>query len=318
VYTAFPSPGEPGPIAGGAEIDQAVIARLRAAGCVFAEDEARVLCDSARTREELDAMVARRAGGEPLEQVVGWAEFAGLRVLVDPGVFVPRRRSEFLVEIAVRLAARRGGTVPRVIADLCCGTGALGLAVAAELAELAGAAGAAQSVGAAERGGGGPAAGGVRLGDVELHAADLDPAAVACARRNVEPAGGHVHAGDLFAALPDSLRGRIGVLICNAPYVPTTEIAFMPAEARDHEALIALDGGADGLALLRRATVGAGAWLAPGGVLLVETSERQAAAMTAAMTAAGLAAQVHEDEESGATVVTGVAPDEAASSMKGG
>jgi release factor glutamine methyltransferase len=289
-------PGEPGPITGGAEIDQAVIARLRAAGCVFAEDEARVLCDSAGTREELDAMVARRAGGEPLEQVVGWAEFAGLRVLVDPGVFVPRRRSEFLVEVAVRLAARQDGTVPRVIADLCCGTGALGLAVAAELAE------------AAERGDPGAASGGIRLGRVELHAADLDPAAVACARRNLEPAGGRVHAGDLFSALPDSLRGRIGVLICNAPYVPTTEIAFMPAEARDHEALMALDGGADGLALLRRVAAGACAWLAPGGVLLVETSERQAAAMTAAMTAAGLASQVHEDDESGATVVTGTRP----------
>ena len=79
-------------------------------------------------------MVARRAAGEPLEQVVGWAEFAGLRVLVDPGVFVPRRRSEFLVEVAVRLAARPDGTVPRVVVDLCCGTGALGLAVAAGLA----------------------------------------------------------------------------------------------------------------------------------------------------------------------------------------
>jgi release factor glutamine methyltransferase len=250
-----------------------VVARLRAAGCVFAEEEAAVLASTAGSPAELDVMVARRAAGEPLEQVVGWAEFAGLRVLVDPGVFVPRRRSEFLVEIVVRLA----GTVPRVVVDLCCGTGALGLAVA------------------------------VRLGVVELHAADLDPAAVACARLNVEPAGGHVYAGDLFTALPDSLRGRTGVLICNAPYVPTTEIAFMPAEARDHEALMALDGGADGLAILRRAAAEAGAWLAPGGVLLVETSERQATAMAGVMAAAGLAAQVHEDDESGATVVTGVA-----------
>ena len=167
--------------------------------------------------------------------MVGWAEFAGLRVLVDPGVFVPRRRSEFLVEVAVLLAGRQDGAVPRVVVDLCCGTGALGLAVAVKLARAAD----------------------VRLGGVELHAADLDPAAVACARRNVEPAGGHVHAGDLFTALPDSLRGRAGVLICNAPYVPTTEIAFMPAEARDHEALMALDGGADGLAILRRAAADA-------------------------------------------------------------
>ncbi len=271
--------------------DPEVVARLRAAGCVFAEDEARVLSGAARTREELDALVTRRAGGEPLELVVGWAEFAGLRVLVDPGVFVPRRRSEFLVSVAVRLAGRAGGAVPPGVVDLCCGTGALGLAVAAELSGS---------------GADGPAATSVRLSGAELHAADLDPAAVACARRNVEPAGGHVYAGDLFAALPGSLRGRAGILICNAPYVPTSEIAFMPAEARDHEAPMALDGGADGLAVLRRVAAGAGAWLAPGGALLVETSERQAPSMAAAMTAAGLGAQVHEDDESGATVVTGV------------
>jgi release factor glutamine methyltransferase len=268
------------------EADSTVVARLRAAGCVFAEEEAEVIGSTAGSPAELDAMVARRAAGEPLEQVVGWAEFAGLRVFVDPGVFVPRRRSEFLVDVAVLLAGGQDGTVPRVVVDLCCGTGALGLAVAVKLA------------GAAD----------VRLGGVELHAADLDPAAVACARRNVGPAGGHVYAGDLFTALPDSLRNRAGVLICNAPYVPTTEIAFMPAEARDHEALMALDGGADGLAVLRRAAAEAGAWLAPGGVLLVETSERQAAAMAAVMAAAGLAAQVHQDDESGATVVTGAAP----------
>jgi release factor glutamine methyltransferase len=271
------------------ETDPQVVARLRAAGCVFAEEEAAILAASADTPAQLDAMVARRAGGEPLEQVVGWAEFAGLRVLVDPGVFVPRRRSEYLVEVAVRLAGRQGDAVPRVVVDLCCGTGALGLAVAVELA------------GDAD----GPASAAVRLRGVELHAADLDPAAVACARRNVTPAGGHVYAGDLFSALPVSLRGRIGVLICNAPYVPTSEIAFMPSEARDHEALMALDGGTDGLAVLRRVAADAPAWLAPGGVLLVETSERQAPAMATAMDATGLAARVHSDEEWGATVVTG-------------
>jgi release factor glutamine methyltransferase len=271
------------------ETDPLVVARLRAAGCVFAEEEAVILAASADTPAQLDAMVARRASGEPLEQVVGWAEFAGLRVLVDPGVFVPRRRSEYLVEVAVRLADQQGDAVPRVIVDLCCGTGALGLAVAVELAADAD----------------GPASTGVRLSGVELHAADLDPAAVACARRNVTPAGGHVYAGDLFSALPDSLRGRIGVLICNAPYVPTSEIAFMPGEARDHEALMALDGGADGLGVLRRVAADAPAWLARGGVLLVETSERQAPAMAAAMDAAGLAARVHNDDEWGATVVVG-------------
>jgi release factor glutamine methyltransferase len=141
----------------------------------------------------------------------------------------------------------------------------------------------------------------------ELHAADIDPAAVACARRNVEPAGGHVYRGDLFGALPPALRGRVNVLICNAPYVPSAEIGFLPTEARDHEPLVALDGGLDGLAVLRRAALAAPAWLAPGGVLLVETSDRQAPEMTAALSAAGLAARGHADEESGATVVTGSA-----------
>jgi release factor glutamine methyltransferase len=283
------------------ETDQAVIARLRAAGCVWAEDEASLLASAARSPAELDAMVTRRAGGEPLEQVVGWAEFCGLRVLVDPGVFVPRRRSEFLVSVAVTLAASQYATVPRVIADLCCGTGALGLAVAVRLARPARLAGEEGAGSDALR----PAPAGRRLVGVELHAADLDPATVACARLNVEPAGGHVYAGDLFGALPVGLRGRIGVLICNAPYVPTAEIAFMPPEARDHEARIALDGGTDGLAVLRRVAAAAPSWLAPGGVLLVETSERQAPAMAAAMAAAGLNPEVHEDDDSGATVVTG-------------
>jgi len=293
-----------------------VIARLRAAGCVWAEDEASLLASAARSPAELDAMVTRRAGGEPIEQVIGWAEFCGLRVLVDPGVFVPRRRSEFLVSVAVGLARAAAAAGRLVVVDLCCGTGALGLAVAVRLAGSTACLPAAGDDGPA---GVWPAEvwpaevwpaevwpAEVGVGGVELHAADLDPAAVACARRNVEPAGGHVHAGDLFTALPAVLAGRINVLTCNAPYVPSSEIAFMPAEARDHEALVALDGGPDGLAVLRRAAAAAASWLAPGGVLLVETSERQAPAMTAAMTAGGLTPQVQEDDESGATVVTGV------------
>jgi release factor glutamine methyltransferase len=279
--------------------DASVVARLRAAGCVFAEDEAAVLLSAARSLAELDALVQRRAAGEPLEQVVGWAEFAGQRILVDPGVFVPRRRSEFLVSVAIGLGRSRmgGGDAIPVIVDLCCGTGALGLAVAAGLTVSGDAGGTASASGA----------GTVwrKPGQVELHAADLDPAAVACARRNVEPAGGHVYVGDLFDALPDGLRGRVDVLICNAPYVPTGDVAFLPAEARDHESLVALDGGLDGLAVLRRAALGAPSWLAPGGALLVETSERQAAEMAAAIAAAGLRPVIHTDEDTAATVVTG-------------
>jgi release factor glutamine methyltransferase len=282
------------------EID-AVAVRLRAAGCVFAEEEAAILVSSADSPAALDAMVARRASGEPLEQVVGWAEFCGLRIFVDPGVFVPRRRSEFLVSVAVDFVRSRGTAAEApVIVDLCCGTGALGLAVAvATYTEFGSSASLVwpalshpNSVYLDRRAG-------------ELHAAELDPVAVACARRNVEPVGGRVYEGNLFGALPGALRGRVNVLICNAPYVPSSEIAFLPAEAREHEAPMALDGGGDGLEILRRVAGAAGEWLAPGGVLLVETSERQAAAMTAAMTAAGLTARVHGDDDWGATVVTG-------------
>jgi release factor glutamine methyltransferase len=256
------------------EEDPAIVARLRAAGCVFAEEEARLLAAAARTPAELDDMVARRAHGLPLEQVIGWAEFCGLRILVDPGVFVPRRRSEFLVQTAVTLAPPSRP----VVVDLCCGTGALGVAVAA------------------------------KLDAAELHAAEIEPAAVACARRNVEPVGGRVYEGDLFAPLTAGLRGRVTILICNAPYVPSQEIAMLPPEARDHEPRVALDGGSDGLAVLRQVAAQAPDWLAPGGLLLVETSERQAPRMAQDMTAAGLDARVHGCEDYGSAVVTGTRP----------
>lgn len=253
-----------------------VAARLRAAGCVFAEDEARLLLEAAGDPGELEAMVLRRVGGQPLEHVVGFAEFCGLRVLVDPGVFVPRRRSEFLVERAAELCPAGG-----VAVDLCCGSGALGLALAAAV-ELA-----------------------------ELHGADVDPAAVGCARRNAAalfagPGRSRVYLGDLYEPLPGSLLGRVDVLLANVPYVPTGEVPLLPAEARDYEAGIALDGGVDGLDVLRRVAAGAPSWLAPGGHLLIEISERQVPAAEAAFASAGLRPLVISSEELGATVVIGV------------
>ncbi|MHA6758512.1 putative protein N(5)-glutamine methyltransferase [Streptacidiphilus sp. PAMC 29251] len=251
----------------------AIVTRLRAAGCVFAEDEAELLIAIAPTPEELAAMVERRADGLPLEQVLGWAEFCGLRIAVDPGVFVPRRRTEFLVAEAVALAAPGA-----VVVDLCCGTGALGVAVAAASASDAG---------------------------IELHAADVEPAAVRCARRNVLPVGGLVHQGDLYQALPDALRGRVDVLVANAPYVPTEEIGLLPQEARVYEPLVALDGGADGLDVQRRVIAGAAEWLAPGGHLLVETSRRQSSGTVELFARAGLIPRVVGCEELYATVVIG-------------
>ncbi len=253
----------------------AVVARLRAAGCVFAEDEAAVLIEAASDETELGAMLARRESGEPLEVIVGWAEFSGRRVIVAPGVFVPRRRSELLVTAAVDLAAPRG-----IVVELCCGVAAVASALVAEL----------------------PAA--------EVYAADIDPAEVALARRNLPPVSGvgRVFEGDLFEALPARLRGRVGILIANAPYVPTAEIPLMPAEAREHEPLVALDGGTDGLDVQRRIAAGAREWLAPGGSLLIETSVRQAPATAAAMRAGGLDPRTLRDDELDATVVAGRAP----------
>lgn len=292
----------------------AVVTRLRAAGCVFAEDEARLLVSTARTPAGLVSMVDRRVAGLPLEHVLGWAEFCGLRVVVDPGVFVPRRRTEFLVSRAAGLAPTRPGTV--VVVDLCCGSGAVGVALAAALGGAG--PGRADHAGPDHAGRTGPdrtgpdrtARGGrmTRSGRVDLHAADLDPAAVRCARRNVAAAGGRVYAGDLYAPLPVRLRGRIDVLVANVPYVPTGEIGLLPPEARVHEPRVALDGGADGLDVLRRVAAGASGWLAPGGSLLVETSGRQVPGAVAVVAGSGLVPRVAASEDLHATVVTGTNP----------
>ncbi|NBE51208.1 putative protein N(5)-glutamine methyltransferase, partial [Streptomyces sp. YC537] len=142
----------------------------------------------------------------------------------------------------------------------------------------------------------------------ELHAADIDPVAVRCARGNVGEVGGQVYVSDLYDGVPARLRGRVDVLVVNAPYVPTDAIGLLPPEARDHEPRIALDGGVDGVEVQRRVAAGAGAWLAPGGHLLIETSARQADRTVRAMVDGGLVARVVEDPELGATVVVGAAP----------
>ena len=245
-----------------------LVERLRAAGCVFAEDEADLLAEAATDQESLERLVTARVAGLPLEQILGWADFAGIRVVVERGVFVPRQRSALLVDVAAVAARDRD-----VVVDLCCGTGALGAALLA------------------------------RRPGLDLVAADLDPAAVACARRNLPP--GRVHQGDLYDALPDRLRGRVDVLMVNAPYVPTEEIARLPPEAREHEHRLALDGGGDGLDVHRRVAAHAAEWLSARGILLIEVSTGQAPPAVALLAGAGFTAQVLTDPERGATVVRG-------------
>jgi release factor glutamine methyltransferase len=229
-----------------------------------------LLIAAAPAPADLAAMVDRRVAGLPLEYVIGWVEFCGLRISIDPGVFVPRHRTEFLVGQAAARAAPGA-----VVVDLCCGSGAIGAALAAA------------------------------VGTIELHAADIDPAAVRCAERNLATTGGHVHQGDLFDPLPSSLRGRVDVLVANVPYVPTDAIALLPREARLYEPEAALDGGADGLDLARRVAAGAAAWLAPGGHLLVETSAGQAPRAVEIFARDGLIPEVVTLNDLEATVVIG-------------
>lgn len=254
-----------------------IVATLRAAGCVFAEEEARLLIAEARTPEQLGAMVDRRAGGVPLEYVVGWADFCGLRIALDEGVFVPRRRTECLVHQAADAVRRTAGSENRVspvrLVDLCCGSGAVGAALFAALP------------------------------DIDIHAVDIDPVAARCARRNL--GRGQVYEGNLYDALPAALQGQVDILVANAPYVPSSAVGLLPVEARVYEPRVALDGGADGLDVVRFIAARAELWLAENGQLLVETSERQAAQTRDMFASSGLLPRVVSSPEWNATVVIG-------------
>ncbi len=248
-----------------------IVTTLRAAGCVFAEEEAELMLATAVDGPDLERMIEQRVSGLPLEQVLGWASFHGVRVLIDPDVFVPRRRTEHLVDEAIARCR-----ADAVVVDLCCGSGALGLAV---LTAVPG---------------------------VELYAADLHPAAVHNARRNLPAA--QVFQGDLYNALPADLRGRVDILLANVPYVPTDDVQFLPAEARLHEPRLTLDGGRDGLALLRRVAAEASDWLAPGGFLFTEASAEQAPLAASILAEAGLKATISTDEDDFGTTVIGALP----------
>lgn len=251
-----------------------IVNRLREAGCVFAEDEARMLISAAKEPVNLAQMVEQRVLGYPLEHVIGWMAFYGLRIEVDPGVFIPRARTEFLVRRAAEMA--ESGSI---VVDLCCGSGALGAALAATIE------------------------------GIELYAVDIDPAAVQCASRNIAAVGGEVFEGDLFEPLPARLRNKVDVLLANVPYVPTGAIERLPSEARIHEARLALDGGVDGLDVQRRVALEAPQWLAPGGHLLVEVSERQAPQAVEIFARSGLIPTVSRLDDLDATVIIGTRPE---------
>ena len=231
---------------------------------MFAEDEAALLFGEF-SGDALEIAVARRIAGEPLELVLGFVEFAGLRLAVAPGVFVPRRRTELVARLAIEALPPAGK-----LADLCCGVGAIAAAVAAARP------------------------------DAVVIAADISPIAVDVAARNLAPYGATAIVSDMAVAL----SGPFDVITACPPYVPTDEIALMPREARDYEPARALDGGPDGTDLQAAVFAAAAKLLRPGGVAIVETSRAQAERTAQRAVEAGLSPSVGRDKKLGATVVT--------------
>lgn len=188
--------------------------------------------------------IERRAMGEPLQYVTGEMPFRHLVLQVRPGVFIPRPETEVLVDAVLEFIDRTGDAEPVVI-DLCTGSGAIGVSIAHERT------------------------------CARVYATEIVPGTAEAARSNSERAGVServsVAVGDLFAPLPASLRGKVDVVVSNPPYIPTADLADLPAEVVSREPGIALDGGADGLVVVRRIAEEAREWLRPGGLLAMET-----------------------------------------------
>lgn len=260
---------------------QAAVAALRAAGCVFAEEEAQMMISEAKSETELASMIEKRNNGVPLEQILGWAEFCGHRVAIEPEVFIPRYKTEFLVSQAIALCKPDS-----IVLDLCCGSGALGLAIISSMPTI------------------------------QLFASDVDPVAVHCARQNLAPYGATVFEGDLFDPIPQNLKGKINILLANAPYVPTQAIDLMPREARLYESRVSLDGGMDGLDIHRRIAASATEWLTPGGYLLIETGKGQSSIARNFLNTYGMNSWIAYSEDHDATVVIGTKSKELSSTLR--
>jgi release factor glutamine methyltransferase len=237
-------------------------ALLASAGFVAAQEEAEeLIARAAGDRPLLDALVQRRLTGEPLAWITGSVVFCGLDIHVDSGVYVPRWQTELLAERAVAGLPTDGTAV-----DLCTGTGALAKVMM------------------------------VHRPGARVVACDLDERAVACARTN----GVEAYRGDLFAALPETLLGRVDVLTGVVPYVPTLELGLLQRDTFTFETSLSYDGGTDGTDILRRVLADAPRFLTPGGVLLLELGGEQANALEADLTRLGyrdVAVLVDEDDD---------------------
>lgn len=218
-----------------------LVLRLRAAGCVFAEDEAVILSEAANDAASLERLVAARIAGAPLEPLVGWVDFDGLQLRVAPGVFVPRQRTITLARAAARTLSDRPG--------------------ARFLEAFAGVA---------------PVSAWLRRQDprLDILVAERSETALSYARENVaQPAD--FFGGSVLAGIPSETRGNIGVIAAVPPYVPNADAGLLPREAREYEPREALFGGADGLDLARALMEEARDVLAPRGALCLELAETQ-------------------------------------------
>ena len=223
--------------------------------------ELTLVADLGNLAPAYDELVARRAAREPLQHLVGSVGFRHLELVVGPGVFVPRPETESVVQWALDAARAEGWPAPLVV-DLCTGSGTMALSIAQELA------------------------------GAQVHAVERDPVALEWTRRNAEArvAAGDppvtLHLGDVADALPD-LDGTFDLVVSNPPYVAVGEREQVDPEVRDHDPEIALWAGDDGLDVIRLVEATARRLLHPGGLLVVEHSDRQGASVPALLTAAG-------------------------------
>jgi release factor glutamine methyltransferase len=264
---------------------------LRAAGSVFAEREAKVILAAFADPQRRAVAVEQRSSGLPLEYVVGVAEFAGVEVAIGPSVFIPRHRAEALVDTAVELVGAMAAARRPMALDLGCGSGAIAAALTS------------------------------RLPGWDVHASDIDAEALRHARTNSATFGFTLHQGDWWSSLPTSLSGGFDLVVAHLPYVPTGELVSLPRDFRDHEAVAALDGGADGLDPWRAVARGAGRWLEADGVLLTQVGERQVGEAVRIATSEGLVAQsIWPDDDERVAVISAVVgsrgPDETGRALR--
>lgn len=199
------------------------------------------------TRLTLERLVEERRSGAPLSLLRGWKQFRNLTLFVSRGVFIPRYETETLVDAALEWV--RTGTA----LDLGTGSGALALALASEGAFSA------------------------------VFATDISEDALALASRNAlynNISGVSFFCGDLYSALPAGAH-RFNLIVSNPPYIPSRDLPNLPPSILNYEPLLALNGGEDGLDVIRRILISAPNYLAPGGAVVVEIAPFQVEATTA-------------------------------------